>query len=103
MPNPAGWCCKVACWSVAWWTARGASTCAIRPPLTRLGESGYDQGRTLPLEDGAAAFQYTRDLLLAAGCSAWKPRAVFGPRKPDQALRFVRAIQLGRTRPGSYV
>lgn len=62
-----------------------------------------EDGRTLPLEDGAAAFQYARDLLLAAACSAWRPRAVFGPRKPDQALQFVRASRLGQTRPGSYV
>jgi hypothetical protein len=62
-----------------------------------------EDGQTLPLEDGAAAFQYVRDLLLAAGCSAWKPRAVFGPRQPDQALQFVRAIRLGQMRPGSYV
>jgi hypothetical protein len=62
-----------------------------------------EEGVTLPLEDGAAAFQYARDLLLAAACSAWKPRAVFGPRKADQALQLVRAARLGQTRPGSYV
>jgi hypothetical protein len=58
---------------------------------------------SLPLESGVEAFRNVYDLLLAAGCAAWKPRATYGPRKPDEALRFVRDVRLGQTHPGSYV
>jgi hypothetical protein len=62
-----------------------------------------NEGATLSLENGAEAFRNIYDLLLAAGCSAWKPRAAYGPRKPDEALRFMRGLRLSPSRPGSYV
>jgi hypothetical protein len=63
------------------------------------GESGH----ALPLEDGADAFRYSRDLYLAAACAAREPRAVYGPRKAEEVNGAVRSALLGQTRPGSYV
>lgn len=67
----------------------------------RLAAEGMDS--SLPLDTGAEAFRHTRDLLLAAACSAWRPKAVYGPRKPDEAVNVLRRARLGQTRPGSYV
>jgi len=58
---------------------------------------------TLPLEAGVSAFSLFRDALLAAACAAWSPRGLYGPRKPQPALQFVRDARLGQTQRGSYV
>jgi len=70
----------------------------VRTRLTD--ESG---SASLTLESVVEVFRNVYELLLAAGCAAWKPRAAYGPRKPDQALRFMRDLRLSPARPGSYV
>lgn len=57
---------------------------------------------TLPLDGGADAFRYARDLLLSAASAAWQTRAVYGSKKPDAALDLIRHARLGQTQPGSY-
>lgn len=71
--------------------------------IIRLRLPGAGDDPTLPLEDGSAAFQHTRDLMLAAACAAWRPKGLYGPRKPDEALEVVRCSRLAPARPGSYV
>lgn len=64
---------------------------------------GGDFDGTLPLEDGAHAFQQMRELMLAAACAAVAPKQVFAKRKPDQAMKYLREARIGQTRRGSYV
>ena len=68
----------------------------------RLAPEG-DMGGTLPLEDGAAAFQHMRDLMLSAACAAVAPKQVYAKRKPDQAMKYLREARIGQTQRGSYV
>lgn len=71
--------------------------------VIRLRLLGGTSDHTLPLEDGSAAFQHTRDLLLAAACTAWRPKGLYGPRKPEEALDFIRRSRLAPSHAGSYV
>ncbi len=68
----------------------------------RLAPDGDFDG-TLPLEDGAHAFQEMRELMLAAACAAVVPKQVFTKRKPDRAMKYLREARIGQTRRGSYV
>lgn len=57
---------------------------------------------TLPIEAHAQISQRTRDLLLAAACSALQRRAVWHARKPAQAVEQVRRLRIGQSERGSY-
>jgi hypothetical protein len=65
------------------------------PSVTASGE--------LPIQEGARLFEGARHLMEAAACSAIQPRAQFGPRRPNQAKKFVKGVRLGQTERGSYV
>lgn len=58
---------------------------------------------TLPIEAHAQIAQKTRDLLLAAACSATEHRPVWHTKKPTQAVEQVRKIRIGQSERGSYI
>ena len=58
---------------------------------------------TLAIETNAQIAQRTRDLLLAAACSATEHRAVWHTRNPVQAVEQVRQLRVGQSERGSYV
>ncbi len=58
---------------------------------------------TLPLDAAVALAASSRDLLLAAACAAITRRPVYANRKPNQALDYLRGVQMGQTERGSYV
>jgi len=60
------------------------------------------QGR-VPVELGARLFSYTRDLLLAAACSAHDPRPVYRTRKPSEAMDFIHRVKLAAPEEGSFI
>ena len=62
------------------------------------------------IEDGAIPLDYavlmveqTRELLLASACAAVRPRALYAARKPQEAIDYVRGLQMGQTEQGSFV
>ncbi|MCB9658465.1 MAG: hypothetical protein H6726_12525 [Sandaracinaceae bacterium] len=63
---------------------------------------GVGQGR-VPVELGARLFGLTRDLVLAAACSAHDPRPVYRTRRPPEAMEFLRRVKLGPPEEGSFV
>jgi hypothetical protein len=60
------------------------------------------EGR-VPVDLGTRRFALSRDLLLAAACSARDPRAVYRTRKPAEAVEFLRRVQLVAPEAGSFV
>lgn len=58
---------------------------------------------TLPIEDAVLAAEKSRDMMLAAACSAVEPREYYHARKFDQANAYVRRLRLGQTEPGSFI
>lgn len=63
---------------------------------------GVREGR-VPVDLGTRLFALSRDLLLAAACSARDPRAVYRTRKPGEAVEFLRRVQLAAPEEGSFV
>jgi hypothetical protein len=61
-----------------------------------------EMGR-ISVEQGARAFQRTRDLLLAAACAAIEKRPVYSRRKFDRALEYLARTRFGPTELGSFV
>ncbi len=65
-------------------------------------DPNYDKG-TMPIDEGVALVERTRDILLAAACAAHENRPVFLTRKPTPAIDYMKRVQLGQTEVGSYV
>jgi hypothetical protein len=63
---------------------------------------GVGHGR-VPVELGARLFGLTRELLLAAACSAHDPRPVYRTRKPAEATDFLRRVKLAAPESGSFI
>jgi len=61
-----------------------------------------DSGR-ISIEQGARAFQRTRDLLLAAACAAVDKRPIYSRRKPARAMEYLNRTKFGPTESGSFV
>lgn len=58
---------------------------------------------SMPIEEHTRTAQKTRDLFMAAACSAIERKAVWHKRKPDQAVNYLRGVRVGQTERGSYV
>lgn len=55
------------------------------------------------LDEAGVLFAATRDLVLAAACSAHTHRAYFPRRKPARAIEYVRHVNLAAPEAGSFV
>lgn len=66
-------------------------------------QSRRSEDSSLPIEDGVALVEQSRNLMLAAACSAVEPRQQYPARKPTRAVEYLRNIRLGQTERGSYV
>lgn len=60
------------------------------------------QGR-IPVDAASEVYAGVRDAVLAAACAALDKRPVYGQRKPDAAMTFLREATFGQTEIGSYV
>jgi hypothetical protein len=60
---------------------------------------------TIGLDDGVAAFESLRNMIVAAAysVSATQPRAVQPARKPTEVLKYLRDVRIGPTSEGSFV
>lgn len=72
--------------------------------IIRLRATGpsVGQGR-VPVELGTRLFGLSRELLLAAACSAHDPRSVYRARKPAEAMEFLRRVKLAAPEQGSFI
>lgn len=75
----------------------GSDLIRIRAP-SRDATSG-----SLPLEEAVAFVERSRDMMLAAACSAITKRAYFATRKPAKATDYLSNVRMGQTERGSYV
>jgi hypothetical protein len=72
--------------------------------LLRLRASSRDtDDGTLPLEEAVRFIEKSRDMMLAAACSAVAKRAVYARRKPDLAMNYLRHARMGQTEQGSFI
>jgi hypothetical protein len=44
-----------------------------------------------------------KELMFAAACAAKSRKPVYGPRRPEDAVEYVRSVRMGQTEHGSYV
>lgn len=72
--------------------------------LIRFGvKSPNTDSGSVRILDGVRIVDQASEILLAAACSAVKPRAVFHSRKPQQAIDYMHNARLGQTEHGSFV
>lgn len=70
--------------------------------VVRVSINVPDSGR-VGLEEASILLSATRDLVLAAACSAHTRRAYFPRRKPPRAMEYLRRIRLAAPEAGSFV
>ena len=58
---------------------------------------------SVPVDVGAGLFQESRNLLLAAACSASRPQRAFRAGRNQQAIKYMNAVRFGQTEIGSFV
>ena len=58
---------------------------------------------SMPIERGVALFQESRNLLLAAACSATRPQRVFRAGRIKDATLYLETVRMGQTEQGSFV
>ncbi|HEY3398789.1 MAG TPA: hypothetical protein VGM19_14135 [Armatimonadota bacterium] len=77
----------------------GASD-VVRVPLL---SAGAEPG-TVPIDEGLAGFEYTKEMMLAAACAAVNPKSYYSSRKPSDASGYMaKDVRFGQTEHGSYV
>ena len=57
----------------------------------------------LPLDEGIDLLRGSRDLLLAASCSALRPQPFHPQRLPKEVRGFLKSCRLGQTERGSFI
>ncbi|HEX4419259.1 MAG TPA: hypothetical protein VH165_15210 [Kofleriaceae bacterium] len=70
--------------------------------VVRVSVDVPDSGR-MGLDEASTLLAATRDLVLAAACSAHTRRAYFSRRKPQRATEYLRKIRLAAPEAGSFV
>jgi hypothetical protein len=78
------------------------STASADVLRVRLHEGDVVSG-SVPMDDGVHLFESSRELLMAGALATVEPRSLYGPRRPAQALDYIRAARFGQTEWGSYV
>lgn len=66
-------------------------------------DSEMTRGGRIPIDQGAALYGHTRDLLLAAACATVEPREAYRSRKPTRAMDYLGGLRYGPPEVGSYV
>lgn len=68
----------------------------------RLMDATSDAG-SVKLDDAAIMWPKSRDLMSAAACATKSPKPVFGPRRHEEVINYIRGVRMGQTEHGSYV
>ena len=58
---------------------------------------------SVPIATGVALFQESRNLLLAAACSAFRPQRAFRAGRNQEASNYMNTVRFGQTEMGSFV
>jgi len=74
----------------------------VNQDVVRLSIDVPEVGR-IGLDEASTLFSATRDLVLAAACSAHARRPYFPHRKPPRAVEYVRKVRLAAPEAGSFV
>lgn len=69
----------------------------------RVRWSGDSADGAIPLDAGAALIQGSRDMLLAAACSAQRSKPAFRAGSNKEAQRYIESAQLRQTQRGSFI
>ena len=70
----------------------------IRVRLPELAVSG-----SVPVSDGVSLFQESRNLLLAAACSASRPQRAYRAGRIQEATDYMNTVRFGQTEMGSFI
>jgi hypothetical protein len=62
-----------------------------------------DSADSIPIADGVSLIENARNLLFSVATTAVLPRSVLPPRRPPEAIEYMRNVHLGHTERGSYV
>lgn len=71
--------------------------------LIRVRLPGSRADGSISIDMAAAMIQQSRNMLLAAACSALRPQRVFRIGKNKRAKKYVSAVRLGQTERGSFI
>ena len=58
---------------------------------------------SIPIDRGVTLFQESRNLLLAAACSATRPQRLFRAGRVREAMDYLGTVRMGQTERGSFV
>ena len=70
--------------------------------LLRVRLPDVNDDGSMPLDTAADVIQHSRDMLLAAACSAINPKHAFKTDKPKKARDYMKTVRLGQTEPGKF-
>jgi hypothetical protein len=68
----------------------------------RLNHQDFANG-TIPLSNGVNLLRHAKDLMLSAACSTVEPKKYFERAKPTKANSFLKELQFGQTKRGSFI
>ena len=71
--------------------------------IVRLRLSNAHADNTVRLADGAVVLEESKNLLLAAACSADRPQRMYRAGRNNAARKYLDHVRLGQTERGSYV
>jgi hypothetical protein len=64
---------------------------------------GSAEAESIAIADGVALVKNAYDLMASAAATAVAPRKVLPPRRPHQAIDYMKTLRLGHTERGSFV
>ena len=85
------------------WSAVLSDLLMSESDVVRVCWSGDSDDGAIPLDAGASLIQGTRDMLLAAACSAQRSQPVFRMGSNKEAQRYIERASLRQTQRGSFV
>jgi hypothetical protein len=71
--------------------------------LIRVRAPSAEDDGSISIEAGVELIQQSRDLLLAAACSATQPKRVYRAGRNQQATEYLNGVRIGQTEIGSFV
>jgi hypothetical protein len=71
--------------------------------VVRIRTQSHGSEDAIPIQHGVALVEQSRNMMLAAACSAVEPRPQYPTRKPTRAVEYLHNLRLGQTERGSYV
>lgn len=77
--------------------------CMADVDLVRVRSPESRADGSISMDAAAAMIQQSRNMMLAAACSAWRPRRAFRTNKTKKVKDYVSTVRFGQTEMGSFV